>query len=166
MADSRWWQPAVNQALHPSSSDTALLAASRKHAVPSPAHLSPEGAQHRAIRGHPIVAGMPTNNGAKPLAYLGDRGTLDDLVFQRGHSERSLPPVGLLYILHHIHSLKMLRMAYFSLKKEASPGVDGETWRHYGEELEKNLQDPHDSGPMWVATSHACDFFIHYTSPV
>src|SRR5256885_1780192 len=32
-------------------------------------------------------------------------------------------------------------MAYFSLKKEAAPGVDGETWRHYGEELERNLQD-------------------------
>src|SRR5437867_7249547 len=32
-------------------------------------------------------------------------------------------------------------MAYFRLKKEASPGVDGETWRHYGEELERNLQD-------------------------
>ena len=27
------------------------------------------------------------------------------------------------------------------LKKEAAPGVDGETWRHYGEELERNLQD-------------------------
>ena len=25
---------------------------------------------------------------------------------------------------------------------------------------------PYDSGPMWVATSHSCDFFIHYTSPV
>jgi hypothetical protein len=24
-------------------------------------------------------------------------------------------------------------MAYFRLKKEASPVVDGETWRHYGE---------------------------------
>src|SRR5580692_11096390 len=32
-------------------------------------------------------------------------------------------------------------MAYFNLKKEAAPGVDGETWRHYGEELEKNLHD-------------------------
>jgi len=32
-------------------------------------------------------------------------------------------------------------MAYFLLKKEAAPGVDGETWRHYGEELERNLQD-------------------------
>src|ERR1700692_4646677 len=25
---------------------------------------------------------------------------------------------------------------------------------------------PHDSGPMWVATSHSYDSFIHYTSPV
>ena len=44
-------------------------------------------------------------------------------------------------LLHHIYNRETLRMAYFSLKKEAAPGVDGETWRHYGEELEKNLQD-------------------------
>ncbi len=44
-------------------------------------------------------------------------------------------------LLHHIYNLETLRMAYFSLKKEASPGVDGETWRHYGEELERSLQD-------------------------
>src|SRR6202007_1004687 len=43
-------------------------------------------------------------------------------------------------LLHHIYNLETLRMAYFSLKKEAAPGVDGETWRHYGEELEGNLQ--------------------------
>ena len=44
-------------------------------------------------------------------------------------------------LLHHIYNLETLRMAYFSLKKEAAPGVDGETWRHYGEQLEVNLQD-------------------------
>ena len=44
-------------------------------------------------------------------------------------------------LLHHIYNLETLRQAYFSLKKEASPGVDGETWRHYGEELETNLRD-------------------------
>lgn len=47
-------------------------------------------------------------------------------------------------LLHHIYNLETLRMAYFSLKKEAAPGVDGETWRHYGEALEKNLQDLSD----------------------
>jgi len=44
-------------------------------------------------------------------------------------------------LLHHIYNLETLRMAYFHLKKAAAPGVDGETWRHYGEELESNLQD-------------------------
>jgi len=44
-------------------------------------------------------------------------------------------------LLHHIYNLETLRRAYFRLKKEAAPGVDGETWRHYGEQLEVNLQD-------------------------
>src|ERR1700739_1357251 len=44
-------------------------------------------------------------------------------------------------LLHHIYNPETLRMAYFSLKKEAAAGVDGETWRHYGETLEDNLQD-------------------------
>jgi RNA-directed DNA polymerase len=44
-------------------------------------------------------------------------------------------------LLHHIYNLETLRMAYFCLKKDAAPGVDGETWRHYGETLEDNLQD-------------------------
>jgi RNA-directed DNA polymerase len=44
-------------------------------------------------------------------------------------------------LLHHIYNLETLRTAYFSLQKEAAPGVDGETWRHYGETLEDNLQD-------------------------
>src|ERR1700736_4329586 len=44
-------------------------------------------------------------------------------------------------LLHHIYTPDTLRRAYLSLKKEASPGVDGETWRHYGETLEDNLQD-------------------------
>jgi RNA-directed DNA polymerase len=44
-------------------------------------------------------------------------------------------------LLHHIYSLETLRGAYFSLKKEAAAGVDGETWRHYGESWEDNLRD-------------------------
>src|ERR1700724_2343832 len=44
-------------------------------------------------------------------------------------------------LLPHIYNLETLRTAYFCLKKEAAPGVEGETWRHYGETLEDNLQD-------------------------
>jgi RNA-directed DNA polymerase len=44
-------------------------------------------------------------------------------------------------LLHHVYNLDTLRTAYFSLKKEAAAGVDGETWRHYGETLEEHLQN-------------------------
>ena len=44
-------------------------------------------------------------------------------------------------LLHHIYNLDTLRGAYLSLKREAAAGVDRETWRHYGENLEANLQD-------------------------
>jgi group II intron reverse transcriptase/maturase len=44
-------------------------------------------------------------------------------------------------LFHHIYAPEALRTAYLCLKREAAPGVDGETWRHYGEDLEENLQD-------------------------
>jgi group II intron reverse transcriptase/maturase len=44
-------------------------------------------------------------------------------------------------LLHHIYDLETLRAAFFSLNREAASGVDGETWRHYGEALEENLHD-------------------------
>jgi group II intron reverse transcriptase/maturase len=47
-------------------------------------------------------------------------------------------------LLHHVYNVEMLRAAFFSLKREAAPGVDGQTWRHYGEALEENLQDLSD----------------------
>jgi group II intron reverse transcriptase/maturase len=44
-------------------------------------------------------------------------------------------------LFHHIYAPGALCAAYLSLKREAAPGVDGETWRHYGEALEINLQN-------------------------
>jgi RNA-directed DNA polymerase len=34
-------------------------------------------------------------------------------------------------LFHHIYDPEMLRWAYFQLKKQAAPGIDGETWQHY-----------------------------------
>jgi RNA-directed DNA polymerase len=44
-------------------------------------------------------------------------------------------------LLHHVYNVEHLRAAYFALKRDATPGIDGETWQHYGEALEENLQD-------------------------
>jgi RNA-directed DNA polymerase len=42
---------------------------------------------------------------------------------------------------HHVYDTERLREAYFGLERKSAPGVDGETWQHYGEDLEGHLQD-------------------------
>ena len=44
-------------------------------------------------------------------------------------------------LLHHVYYVERLRAAYLALKRDAAAGVDGETWRHYGEDLKTNFQD-------------------------
>ena len=44
-------------------------------------------------------------------------------------------------LMHHICNRDTLREAFFSLKKDAAPGVDGQTWRDYEQDLEASLQD-------------------------
>jgi RNA-directed DNA polymerase len=45
-------------------------------------------------------------------------------------------------LLHHV-TIEQRRDSYWSLKKQAAPGVDGMTWEEYGRELEVRLQDLH-----------------------
>jgi len=43
-------------------------------------------------------------------------------------------------LLHHVYDIDRMRTAYLALKRDAAAGVDGETWRHYGEGLEANIR--------------------------
>jgi RNA-directed DNA polymerase len=45
-------------------------------------------------------------------------------------------------LLHHV-SQGRLRAAYWAIRPQAAPGVDGVTWAEYGQNLETNLQDLH-----------------------
>jgi RNA-directed DNA polymerase len=45
-------------------------------------------------------------------------------------------------LFHHV-SIDLLRQSYRALNRAASPGVDGITWRDYGEELETRLRCLH-----------------------
>ena len=40
-----------------------------------------------------------------------------------------------------MYDVECLGTAYLALKRDAAAGIDGETWRHYGEALDANLQD-------------------------
>lgn len=45
-------------------------------------------------------------------------------------------------LLHHV-STDVLRWAFFNIKKQAAPGVDGLTWVDYAADLDRNLTDLH-----------------------
>ena len=45
-------------------------------------------------------------------------------------------------LFHHL-SIPILRMAFFALKREAAPGVDGLTWQDYEADLDRRIEDLH-----------------------
>jgi len=45
-------------------------------------------------------------------------------------------------LLHHL-TPELLRSSFFDLKKQAAPGVDGETWRDYAIDFEQRIDDLH-----------------------
>lgn len=45
-------------------------------------------------------------------------------------------------LLHHVNP-ELLCASYFELKRQAAPGVDGMTWRKYGQNLEERIYDLH-----------------------
>ena len=46
-------------------------------------------------------------------------------------------------LFHHI-SVPMLRTAFYALKRDAAPGVDGLTWQDYEADLDRRIEDLHD----------------------
>src|SRR2546425_3448100 len=95
--------------------------------------LAAEGMEGRGL----AKGNLPQQNASRTPSR-GDAPSALERVRQAAAKDKKLRFTAL---LHHIYKLETLRMAYFSLRKEAAPGVDGETWRHYGEQLEVHLQD-------------------------
>jgi hypothetical protein len=84
------------------------------------------------MEGRGLAKGNPSQHTA-PRAQ--DRvGALSALERVRQVAERD-KPVRFTTLLHHVYHIDHLRRAYYALKREAAPGIDGETWQHYGEAL-------------------------------
>ena len=60
------------------------------------------------------------------------------LIHQRTKADKKMRFTAL---MHHIYNPERLKEAYKALKPDAAAGVDGQTWKRYGEELESNLKD-------------------------
>jgi len=69
------------------------------------------------------------------------------------HAARKGRDVRFTALWHHVANVHRLREEYFALKRDSAPGVDGQTWKQYGENLEANLQDL--SGRLHRGAYHA-----------
>jgi group II intron reverse transcriptase/maturase len=107
-----------------------------------------------------VVPRKPPNNAAEPAAEVGEGSERTKGNSPDGHDDRTQCRMQssdgiervrqvakrdrkqrFTALLHHVYDIDRLRAAYFALKRDAAAGVDGETWRHYGEALAGHLQD-------------------------
>ena len=108
-----------------------------------------------------IVAEKPTNNAGQPAAELAKRraeaeGNAAQQSTRRAQYRESVSQAldrirrvarqrkkeKFTALLHHI-SPEHIEEAFFELKENAAPGVDGLTWKAYEAELDRNLADLH-----------------------
>ena len=108
----------------------------------------------------PIVSRKPPNKAVEPAAEAGERRGLAKGNSVGGTTPRTQRRAGVFSaldrvrqaarrdrkqrftaLLHHGYAIERLRAAYAALNPRASAGIDGETWKHYGQTLEANLRD-------------------------
>jgi len=106
--------------------------------VPAKLPNKAEGPAAEATEGRELAKG--NSPGRNALRTQGREGTLSALERVRQAASRDKKQQ-FTALLHHIYDVERLRTAYLTTKKDAAAGVDGETWEHYGENLEANLQD-------------------------
>src|SRR4030095_7233379 len=70
---ARGGHPPLDEPAHPLPGDVPCVTAPRQRAVPEPAHPEPEQGDGRAVHGHPVVPGVPTDNLTQPCPHLRDR---------------------------------------------------------------------------------------------
>jgi RNA-directed DNA polymerase len=90
------------------------------------------------IEGRSLAKGNPRQQNASRAQDRKHAPSALERVRQAARRDRKLRFTTL---LHHVYDVAALREAYLRLKREAAPGVDGVTWRQYGEALEENLHD-------------------------
>jgi RNA-directed DNA polymerase len=108
-----------------------------------------------------IVAKKPTNKAGQPVAEpverrAGTEGNADQQSTRRAQDRERVSQAldrvrqaarqrrkeKFTALFHHL-SLPMLRTAFFALKREAAPGVDGLTWQDYEADLDRRIEDLH-----------------------
>src|SRR5437588_867346 len=108
-----------------------------------------------------IVATKPTNKAGQPAAEpveprAGTKGNASQQSTRRTQDRESVTQAlerirqvarqrkkeRFTSLFHHL-SAELLRLAFFDLKRDAAPGVDGLTWQDYEADLDRKIEDLH-----------------------
>ena len=106
-----------------------------------------------------IVAKKPTNKAGQPASEpaersAGAKGSADQQSTRRAQDRESVTQAldrvrqvarqrkeeKFTSLFHHL-SIPMLRTAFYELKREAAPGVDGLTWQDYETDVDRRVED-------------------------
>ena len=93
-----------------------------------------------------IVEGRasPEGNGGQATAVrTPSRGIASSRLDAVRQTARQSKQVRFTALLHHV-TIDLLKRCYIALKRDAAPGIDGVTWRTYGENLDEKLKDLHE----------------------
>ena len=108
-----------------------------------------------------IVAGKPTNKAGQPAAEPVEqraeaKGNANQQSTRRAQDRESVSQAlerirqvarqrkkERFTSLFHYLSVELLRLAFFALKRDAAPGVDGLTWQDYEADLDRRIEDLH-----------------------
>ena len=106
--------------------------------VPTKSPNNAERSVAEGMEGRGLAKGNPRQqNAPRTLSRDGARSALERV---REAAERD-KQVRFTALLHHVYNVEHLNAAYRALKRDAGPGIDGETWEHYGQALGENLAD-------------------------
>src|SRR6516165_8808209 len=108
-----------------------------------------------------VVAGKPTNKAEQSVAEpvelrtetkgnagqqstrrAQDRASVSQALDRVRQAARQRKKERFTALLHHL-DLAMLRTAFYAIKRDAAPGVDGVTWETYEEDLDRKIEDLH-----------------------
>jgi RNA-directed DNA polymerase len=87
-------------------------------------------------------AGTKGNAGQQSTRRAQDRESVSQALARIRQTARQRKKERFTTLLHHV-SVDLLRQAFFEIKKDAAPGVDGLTWQDYEAGLESKLKDLH-----------------------
>lgn len=82
------------------------------------------------------------NTGQATAVRTQSRGTASNGLAGVRQAARQKQDVQFTALLHHI-TIELLEQSYFSLKRNSAPGLDGVTWRTYGDNLREKLTTLH-----------------------